>query len=85
MSSLRILIVFTFVFIFNRSSGQTYNFRNYTVEDGLSRSEILSIFQDNNGRIGFGTAGGGVNFFDGKSDKNIFNIISVRFSLTLVP
>lgn len=51
-------------------NAQTYDFRNYNVEDGLAQSQVLSIFQDSKGYIWFGTGGGGASMFDGKTFKN---------------
>ncbi|MFH1320124.1 MAG: two-component regulator propeller domain-containing protein, partial [Bacteroidota bacterium] len=47
------------------SFGQQYNFKTYSVEDGLSQVQVLTIIQDSKGYLWFGTAGGGVNKFDG--------------------
>ena len=42
-------------------------FINYTTKDGLPNNYVFSIFQDNDENIWFGTGGGGVAKFDGKS------------------
>ncbi|MFH1319319.1 MAG: two-component regulator propeller domain-containing protein [Bacteroidota bacterium] len=42
--------------------GQRANFRYYTVENGLPQSTVLSLFQDKNGYIWFGTQAGVANF-----------------------
>ena len=47
------------------SFSQTYNFKNYNTEQGLPQSQVLSIFQDHNGNMWFGTNGGGAGKFDG--------------------
>lgn len=44
---------------------QTYDFRNFNVEDGLAQSQILSMCQDHYGNIWFGTNSGGVSKYDG--------------------
>jgi ligand-binding sensor domain-containing protein len=49
---------------------QTYDFRNYNVEDGLAQSQVNCIFQDSKGYMWFGTGGGGVSKYDGKTFKN---------------
>ena len=49
---------------------QTYDFRNYNVEDGLAQSQVLCIFQDSKGYMWFGTGGGGASMYDGKTFKN---------------
>jgi ligand-binding sensor domain-containing protein/serine phosphatase RsbU (regulator of sigma subunit) len=58
-----------------RAYSQTYNFHNYTVDDGLSQSQVLCMFQDSKGNIWFGTNSGGACRFDGNkftsfTDKN---------------
>jgi ligand-binding sensor domain-containing protein/two-component sensor histidine kinase len=45
---------------------QSYNFQYFTVENGLSQSEVTFIYEDSRGFIWLGTAGGGINMFDGK-------------------
>jgi ligand-binding sensor domain-containing protein/serine phosphatase RsbU (regulator of sigma subunit) len=47
------------------SFAQTYDFRNFNVEDGLAQSQILSMCQDRFGNIWFGTNSGGVSKYDG--------------------
>lgn len=49
---------------------QTYNFKNYNVEDGLAQSQIFTLFQDNKGYMWFGTSAGGVSMYDGIKFKN---------------
>lgn len=46
---------------------QEFNFINYSVADGLSQSEVLSMCEDQMGYLWMGTAGGGINRFDGKN------------------
>jgi len=66
--SLRILVCFVFIFSFgcNTLQAQQYNFRTFSLEDGLSQSEVNCIFQDSRGYIWAGTSGGGLCRFDGK-------------------
>tara|TARA_R110001592_G_scaffold68674_2_gene210613 strand:+ start:3859 stop:6876 length:3018 start_codon:yes stop_codon:yes gene_type:complete len=45
--------------------GQNFDFKHFSVEDGLSQSQVNSIFQDSRGYLWIGTAGGGVCQFDG--------------------
>jgi ligand-binding sensor domain-containing protein/serine phosphatase RsbU (regulator of sigma subunit) len=57
------------------SGAQTYNFRNYTVDDGLAQSQVLCMYQDTKGNMWFGTNSGGACRFDGNkftgfTDKN---------------
>jgi two-component sensor histidine kinase/ligand-binding sensor domain-containing protein len=48
------------------TKAQLYNFKNYSLEDGLSQSEINSIYEDSRGYLWIGTTGGGLCKFDGK-------------------
>ncbi len=50
---------------------QTYNFRRYSVEEGLPRSGVYSIYQDTDGFLWIGTEGGGVTVFNG-TDFNTY-------------
>ncbi|MFL5765733.1 MAG: two-component regulator propeller domain-containing protein [Bacteroidia bacterium] len=49
---------------------QKYNFKNYSQKSGLPNSIVNTIFQDSRGYIWFGTQGGGLSRFDGKTFKN---------------
>ena len=46
---------------------QIYNFKIFSLDEGLSQSEITSILEDSRGYLWLGTAGGGVCQFDGKN------------------
>ena len=46
---------------------QTYDFLNFTVENGLSQSQVLCLFQSNNGELWLGTNQGGINRYNGSS------------------
>lgn len=50
-------------------AAQLYNFKGYSVDDGLSQSQINCIYEDSRGFLWLGTAGGGLNRFDGKEFK----------------
>jgi ligand-binding sensor domain-containing protein/serine phosphatase RsbU (regulator of sigma subunit) len=58
-------------------SAQTYNFKNYSVEEGLAQSQILSVFQARDGLMWFGTNSGGACSFDGIK----FNTVSEKKGL----
>jgi two-component sensor histidine kinase/ligand-binding sensor domain-containing protein len=45
---------------------QTYNFKTYSLDEGLSQSEISDILEDSRGYLWIGTKGGGICKFDGK-------------------
>ena len=49
------------------SFSQTETFKYYTVEEGLSQSQIHCAFQDSKGYLWFGTDAGGLCQFDGKT------------------
>ncbi|MBD3636893.1 MAG: SpoIIE family protein phosphatase [Crocinitomicaceae bacterium] len=49
---------------------QQFHFKKYSLEEGLSRSGVYYILQDNAGFLWVGTEGGGVCKFDGKTFTN---------------
>jgi PAS domain S-box-containing protein len=49
---------------------QHYNFKNYSLEEGLAQSQVRSLYQAKNGYIWIGTSGGGVSKFDGITFNN---------------
>ncbi|HXD93715.1 MAG TPA: two-component regulator propeller domain-containing protein, partial [Bacteroidia bacterium] len=59
------------LFVATTGFSQTYDFRNYNVEDGLAQSQVNCIFQDSKGYMWFGTGGGGLSMYDGKTFKNL--------------
>ncbi|MDP1747773.1 MAG: two-component regulator propeller domain-containing protein, partial [Bacteroidota bacterium] len=67
----RTLLFILFFSLLIKAEGQVYNFSNYTVESGLSQPQILAVFQDDNGVMWFGTNGGGITKYDGKSYEYI--------------
>lgn len=46
---------------------QQYNFRNFSVADGLAQSQVYAICEDSRGNLWFGTRGGGVSRYDGQN------------------
>ncbi len=61
--ALAILIAIAFA---ESLSAQQYNFRTYSLEDGLPQSEVSALIQDDAGNIWLGTNGGGLCRFNGK-------------------
>ncbi|MEO8762469.1 MAG: two-component regulator propeller domain-containing protein, partial [Bacteroidia bacterium] len=58
---------FLSLFLFHKIKSQSFNFKNYTVEDGLPYIQIYNIFQDDKGYLWTGGYGGlssfnGINF-----------------------
>ena len=60
------------VFYIPISSAQSYNFRNYSLEEGLTQSSVYTLLQDSRHYLWAGTFGGGLCRFDGISFK-IYN------------
>lgn len=60
------LLLLGLLFSSNHLQAQTYNFKTYSLDDGLSQSEISCILEDSRGYLWLGTTGGGVCKFDGK-------------------
>lgn len=63
-------LYFKNIFLFLLSSftlfSQTYNFQNITTQNGLSQAQVLSVFQDNEGTMWFGTNDGGITKYNGQ-------------------
>jgi ligand-binding sensor domain-containing protein len=58
-----------FLALHTLSTAQLYNFRNYSVEDGIAQSQVYSVIQDSRGLLWFGTRGGGITQYDGLNFK----------------
>ena len=64
--------------LFSHSSySQAYNFRNYSVKDGVAQSQVYGLLQDSRGFLWMATRGGGITRFDGTN----FKTFSVRDGL----
>lgn len=50
-------------------NAQKFNFKNFSVSEGLTQSEIYAICEDKNGNLWLGTNGGGIIRYDGFSFK----------------
>lgn len=62
---LSLLLCLTFLL-----DAQQYNFKTYSVKDGLGHSQVSQIIQDKDGYLWFSLFGGGISKFDGKSFTN---------------
>src|SRR3990167_223672 len=67
LNSISLIILFFGIRICTFS--QSYNYKHYTVEDGLPSSEVYSAFQDSKGYMWFATDAG-VSRFNGYEFKN---------------
>ncbi len=61
-----ICVIFAIVIYCCPLKGQLYNFRSYSLDEGLSQSEVNCLYEDSRGYLWIGTAGGGICRFDGK-------------------
>lgn len=66
------IIFLVVLFLTSRLISQEFSFKNFSVEEGLPQSQVVTCFQDKTGYLWFGTQSGGVAKFDGKSFQ-IFN------------
>lgn len=65
-----LLVIFSLFFQGSLLLAQQYNFKNYSAKNGLANSIVNNIFQDSRGYMWFGTQGGGVSRFNGKTFRN---------------
>jgi ligand-binding sensor domain-containing protein/anti-sigma regulatory factor (Ser/Thr protein kinase) len=61
----RNLVVIFFSLIFACTNAQQYNFKNYSVKEGIAQSQVYCMLQDSRGYLWMGTRGGGITKFDG--------------------
>ena len=54
-----------FIYFYSSSLAQIYNFKQFSLEEGLSQSQVFDICQDETGNIWFGTYGGGITIWNG--------------------
>ena len=68
----RFLVIPFLVLLFfaSPSFSQQYNFKRYSVEEGLPRSGVYCMLQDSRGFMWIGTEGGGLARFDGREFIN---------------
>jgi len=72
--SLQVFLIW--VLVFNSASAQHLGYKRYTTDDGLSQSEVVSIFQDSRGFLWVGTKFG-VSRFDGNKFVTRFDSLGV--------
>lgn len=51
--------------------GQQYDFKTLSLNEGLSQSQVYAICEDQRGNMWFGTRGGGIDIYNGRSIRNI--------------
>lgn len=66
----RLLTGVFLLFLLGLLPAQQYNFRSYSVADGLAQSQVYAICEDSRGYLWLGTRGGGVSRFDGNEFRN---------------
>jgi len=62
----RYILAIFLLFSLSLSFSQQYNFRTYSLEQGLPQSQVNALMQDETGNIWVGTNGGGLARFNGK-------------------
>ena len=63
---LRLFLFFLFLSGTYHLSAQHFNFRNYSVTEGLAQSQVYCMLEDHQGYLWLGTQGGGLSRFDGE-------------------
>jgi ligand-binding sensor domain-containing protein len=66
---LRLIALFLICSLPIKGISQQYNFRNFSVKDGVAQSQVYAIHQDFRGYLWLGTRGGGISRFDGTNFK----------------
>ncbi|MGB1316878.1 MAG: two-component regulator propeller domain-containing protein, partial [Flavobacteriales bacterium] len=61
-----LLLVFGLLLAFAQASAQQYNFKRFSIEEGLPRSGVYCLLEDSRGFLWIGTEGGGLARFDGR-------------------
>lgn len=61
----RSIAILTVCLIIGVGYSQRYNFKNFSVDNGLTQSEIYAICEDQRGNLWFGSLGGGLIKYDG--------------------
>lgn len=66
----KLLYIFLLAFLSGSLFAQRYHFKTFNTKNGLGNSSVNSIFQSHEGYLWFGTQGGGLSRFDGKTFHN---------------
>ncbi len=82
MKKILLCIIILALSLHKDSVSQTYPFRTYSIQDGLSESVVYDILQDSEGYIWFAT-GYGLNRFDGINFENYFEESGLSHSKVL--
>jgi len=63
-----LLLKLTFLLLFVQvAQAQRYNFRTWSLDEGLPQSQVFELMQDSRGILWMGTNGGGLTRFDGRT------------------
>ena len=64
---MRFFLSLLFILVYNFPIWtQPFNFRNYSVGEGVAQSQVFAVLADSRGFIWLGTQGGGLSRFDGR-------------------
>ncbi|PCI93759.1 MAG: hypothetical protein COB15_15780 [Flavobacteriales bacterium] len=74
---IKLILLLVLASLFTPVKCQVYPFKNFTVENGLSQSILLSIEQDSDGVIWLGTNNGGITKYNGTS----YSYLTIKDSL----
>jgi ligand-binding sensor domain-containing protein/signal transduction histidine kinase len=73
------LLLIVYSFVVADCGAQSYNFKNYSVEEGLNQAQIMDVEEDHLGNLWIATAGAGVFQFDGKNFEALRGNLSSYF------
>ncbi len=71
-------LIFFFLLTTIAASAQQFNFKTYSIPEGLGQSQVYALLEADNGYLWMGTQGGGVSWFDGQN----FQSFTTKDSLT---
>ncbi len=61
-----VVVLLMLLAVIARTNGQQYDFKRFSVEEGLPRSGVYCLLEDSRGFLWIGTEGGGLARFDGR-------------------